>query len=122
MIIYVEDNINNQRLLQKMLSKYDLEVEVADNPYDGYDLIMEHQPEMIFVDVHLKTRDTGLDLVRWLREAGVSVPIVVVTCFNMLADRERALNAGCNDYVSKPYTQADMRRVLEKHIAAVNAA
>lgn len=121
MIGYVEDTPNNQRLLARMVSKRDLETAIWDNPYDGFDGVLETQPDMLFVDVHLKTRDTGLDLVRWLRKAGYDRPIVVVTCFNMLADRQRALEAGCDDYLSKPYNMAELLEVLDRWLPSYAA-
>lgn len=118
MVIYVEDNINNQRLLAKMLKKRGLAVELYDNAKDGFEAIKTHQPEIVFVDVHLKTRATGLDLVRWVREAGYTMPIVVVTVFNMLADRDRALAIGCDDYLSKPYSMDQLYEVLDRFMGA----
>ncbi len=122
MIGYVEDTPNNQRLLARMLSKRNLQTHIWDNPYDGFDGVLDEQPEMLFVDVHLKTRDTGLDLVRWLRKAGYDKPIVVVTCFNMLADRNRALEAGCDDYLSKPYNLNELYTIIDRWLPSMAPA
>jgi len=121
MVIYVEDNINNQRLLTRMLKKRHIETIIYDNPNDGFAGIMESNPEMVFLDVHLKTRMTGLDLAKKLRKAGFEKPIVVVTCFNMLADRQRAIDAGCNDYLSKPYQMSELLQIVDKYMTLPTA-
>jgi CheY-like chemotaxis protein len=120
-VIYVEDNENNQRLMERFLSKYGMTIKCYPTAEEGFEAILEQQPELIFVDVHLKTRATGLDLVGWLRERGITTPIIVVTCFNMLADRRRALDAGCNGYLSKPYTMQELYDVVEKLAPAMTA-
>lgn len=116
MIVYIEDNLNNQRLMQRMMSKRNLEVAVFDNIEDGYQAIKERQPDLIFVDLHLKTRATGLDLVYRLRSEGNTTPIIIVTVFNMIADRKRALEVGCNDYLSKPYSMDELFEILDRHL------
>lgn len=112
-VIYVEDNENNQRLLERMLNKRGIEVEIRDTPESGLEAVLTQKPDMVFVDVHLKTRHTGLDLVAWLRERGVQTPIIVVTCFNMMADRRRALEAGCNGYLSKPFSMQELFELVD---------
>lgn len=118
MVIYVEDNPNNQRLMQRMLSKRDLVVDVYDNVEEAYDAIIRDKPELIFVDLHLKTRKNGMDLVHMLRESNVETPIIIVTIFNMIADRKRALEEGCNDYLSKPYAMSDLLRIVDQYLGA----
>ncbi|NJL95414.1 MAG: response regulator [Anaerolineae bacterium] len=113
MITYIEDNPNNQRLMQRILSKRGYEVQVFDTAEAGFEAIRALQPRLIFTDLHLKTRATGMDLVRWVREAGIETPIIIVTVFNMIADRKRALAAGCDGYLSKPYSSSDLYQVLD---------
>ena len=116
MIVYVEDNINNQRLFTRMLEKYDLQIACVDTIDLGYDLIMASEPDLIFVDVHLRTRKTGLDLIYQLRQEGLETPIIVVTAFNMLADRKRALKMGCNGHLYKPYNMQDLHKIVNQFI------
>ena len=117
-IVYVEDNANNQRLLCRMLSKRNIEVELCDNAEDGYMAIHTHQPDLIFMDVHLKTKTSGLDLVRQLRHDGVNTPIILVTIFNMMADKKRALEAGCNDFLMKPFEMAQLLTLVDQYAVA----
>lgn len=116
-VIYVEDNANNQRLLCRMLSQRNVEVELYDNAEDGYLGIREHSPDLIFMDVHLKTKTSGLDLVRKLRQSGVETPIILVTVFNMMADKKRALEAGCNDFLMKPFEMKQLHALVDQYQA-----
>ena len=115
MIIYIEDNPHNQRLMQRMLSKYGLQAKVYASAEEGFKAILVNKPALIFVDVHLKTRVNGLDLVRWVRERGITTPIIAVTVFNMIADRKKALQMGCDDYMLKPFGLKDVEAILDKH-------
>ncbi|MBL1137137.1 MAG: response regulator [Chloroflexi bacterium] len=117
-VVYIEDNANNQRLLCRMLSKRNIEIELYDNAEDGYTAIHESQPDLIFMDVHLKTKTSGLDLVRQLRHDGVDTPIILVTIFNMMADKKRALEAGCNDFLMKPFEMAQLLNLVDQYAAA----
>lgn len=114
-VVYVEDNANNQRLLCRMLSQRNIAIEIFDNAEDGYIGIREHQPDLIFMDVHLKTKTSGLDLVRKLRKSGVSTPIILVTIFNMMADKQRAIEAGCDDFLMKPFEMKQLLSLVDKY-------
>lgn len=114
MIIYIEDNLNNQRLLKRLLSKHDIQVDTYSTTREGFQAIVQDRPQLIFVDLHLKERHNGLDIVRWVRDAGIETPIVIVTVFNMIADRKRALEQGCNDYLSKPYSASELYQIVER--------
>jgi CheY-like chemotaxis protein len=114
-VIYVEDNANNQRLLCRMLSQRNVAVELYDNAEDGFTGISEHHPDLIFMDVHLKTKTSGLDLVRKLRQSGIETPIILVTVFNMMADKKRALEAGCNDFLMKPFEMKQLHALVDQY-------
>jgi DNA-binding response OmpR family regulator len=116
MIIYIEDNINNQRLVQRMLSKRNLEVEIYADPESGYEAVLEKKPQLILLDIHLKARITGVDVLRRIRAEGIDTPIVVLTAFQMLADRQHALEAGANDFLPKPFTIQQFLTVVDKYV------
>lgn len=116
MVIYVEDNLNNQRLLERFLSKRNLEVRSYADPDEAYNAILEQKPDLVFMDIHLKTRKTGLDVVRQLRANGITVPIIALTAFAMIADRRQSLEAGCNDYLNKPYEMQQLLDLVDKHL------
>lgn len=118
-VIYVEDNANNQKLLERILSKRQIEVICFENPHEAIPAILEQKPDMLFVDIHLKARQTGLDVVKQVREAGLTMPIIVLTAFAMMADREHAQHAGCDAYLNKPYSMTDLLSVVDRFIAQI---
>jgi CheY-like chemotaxis protein len=114
-IAYVEDNLTNYALIERVakMSNHALtsytEGEVAlealkVNPFD-----------LILMDVELAGEMTGLDLVKALRAFGLKTPIIAVTAYAMLGDRERCLEAGCNDYLPKPLPIMDLIAMLAKY-------
>lgn len=117
-IVYVEDNINNQRLFARIMRKRNVELTIFDNPYTAHEKIPLLQPDMLFTDIELKTRDNGLALVRWLRADNLTFPIVAVTGLNMLADRHHAERAGCNGYISKPYRINELLDIMNTYLGA----
>jgi CheY-like chemotaxis protein len=62
-------------------------------------------PDLVLMDMLMPVMD-GYEAARWLREAGVEVPIVAMTAFTLTDDRDRCLAAGCDVYVTKPINPA----------------
>lgn len=115
-IFYLDDNLNNLNLMRRMLESEASCLRTFENFEDAYTAIQQAQPDLLFVDMHLKTHQTGLDLVVDLRREGFDFPIVLVTVFHMMADRQRALAAGCDDYLNKPYSHQELLSIIKKHL------
>ena len=73
------------------------------------------RPDLILLDIQLPGID-GLTVIRRARAAGWAVPIVAVTALAMPSDRERCLEAGANDYLSKPVRLDDLARVIREQL------
>lgn len=103
MILVIEDNEANQMLTRAVLELDGHEVRVASSAAEAAELIREHAPELILMDLQLPGQD-GLSLTKQLKgdPATSSIPIIALTAHAMAGDRERALEAGCGGYVSKP--------------------
>jgi len=114
--IYIEDNRNNQILVQKMLGRLDVEVLCYDDSEKGYQAILDFKPDLILLDIHLKTHVTGLDVALRLRRQGVVTPIIALTAFGGMGDRSTALAKGCNDYLMKPFTLEQLLDVVEPYL------
>jgi len=101
-ILYVEDNPANLFLIKRVAKMGEHEVI---NLIDGEEALRKIElikPDLILMDIQLAGQLTGLDVVRKLRSIGHTMPIVAVTAYAMVGDRERCLEAGCNEYLSKP--------------------
>jgi PAS domain S-box-containing protein len=118
-VLVVEDNIETQRLLEVYI-KQNFLVSRAMNADEALERFKKDLPDAILMDINLPGKD-GLWITRQIRTGSLNpeTPIVALTAFAMIGDRERCLAAGCNDYLSKPATKREVLEVLEKALAAV---
>ncbi|GAB4248967.1 response regulator [Deferrisoma sp.] len=102
-ILVVEDNVDNRDLLVKVLSRHGYEVVEATSGEEALELAPRVRPDLVLMDISLGGMD-GLEATRRLKALpGVAgVPVVAITAYAMVGDRERALEAGCDGYIAKP--------------------
>lgn len=113
--LVVEDNPTNQLVVRKMLEKMGCEVRLANNGLEGVQMVEQIDFDIVFMDCQMPEMD-GYSATTWIRrmEQGKSrVPIVAVTANAMRGDREKCLDAGMDDYLSKPIDPTALRRALE---------
>ncbi len=121
-ILYVEDNPANLFLIRRVAKIGQHEVM---NYIDGEEVLRKidvAKPDLILMDIQLAGDMTGLDVVRELRKKGYTLPIIAVTAYAMVGDRERCLEAGCDDYVAKPLPINRMVEIFETYQKDVDAA
>jgi two-component system cell cycle response regulator DivK len=102
-ILVVEDNERNLKLLRDVLGYAGYDVRVARTAEDGIALAVSAPPDLVLMDLQLPGID-GMEALRRLRESPrtAGIPVVAVTAQAMKQDRERALDAGFNGYIEKP--------------------
>ncbi len=102
-ILYVEDDLSSQRLVQRILTAEGFEVIIADNGISAIEAARKEKPDLILMDINISGLD-GYEVSTRLRsiEGLEDVPIIAVTAATLRGDRERALVAGCNGYIPKP--------------------
>jgi signal transduction histidine kinase len=102
-ILYIEDNIDNQRLVERILRARGYDVLLAENGPGGLALARESMPALILVDINIPGLD-GYETTPRLRSLPHlhAVPIVALTADSRLGVRERSLVAGCSGYITKP--------------------
>ncbi|MBA3470741.1 MAG: hybrid sensor histidine kinase/response regulator [Herpetosiphonaceae bacterium] len=102
-ILYIEDNYDNQRLVKRTLTSKGYTIEVAPDGGVGLEMAQLHRPDLILMDINLPGLN-GYELTTKFKALPelASVPIVAITANTMPGDRERALAAGCDGYISKP--------------------
>jgi two-component system cell cycle response regulator DivK len=111
-ILLVEDNEMNRDMLSRRLERRGYEVVIAVDGQQGVDLAQSSVPDLILMDMSLPVID-GWEATRQLKSMDrmKGVPIIALTAHAMSGDREKALEAGCNDYDTKPI---ELPRLLGK--------
>ena len=111
-ILLVEDNEMNRDMLSRRLERRGYEVVIAVDGQQGVDLAQSAAPDLILMDMSLPVID-GWEATRQLKamDRMKGVPIIALTAHAMSGDREKALEAGCDDYDTKPI---ELPRLLGK--------
>lgn len=116
-ILYVEDNAVNLSLIERIaqmnkheLTSYD-EAEIALAALDSG----ETAPDLILLDIQLAGEMDGIGFAKEVRKRGYQQPIIAITAYAMMGDKERIIAAGCNDYLPKPLPIAEFLTLLAKY-------
>lgn len=111
-LLLVEDNDMNRDMLSRRLQRQGYEVVCAVDGREGLDLVRSESPDLVLMDMSLPEKD-GWTATREIKEDPDlgSTPVIALTAHAMPGDREKALEAGCDDYDTKP---VELSRLLEK--------
>jgi len=111
-ILLVEDNEMNRDMLSRRLERRGFQVVIAIDGQQGVDLARSEAPDLILMDMSLPVLD-GWEATRQLKGVAETraIPIIALTAHAMAGDREKALEAGCDDYDTKPI---ELPRLLGK--------
>jgi CheY-like chemotaxis protein len=111
-ILLVEDNEMNRDMLSRRLERRGYQVVIAVDGQQGVDAALAEPPDLILMDMSLPVLD-GWEATRRLKAEAKTraIPIIALTAHAMAGDREKALEAGCDDYDTKPI---DLPRLLGK--------
>ena len=111
-LLYVEDNEMNRDMLSRRLQRRGFEVLIASNGEQGVVMAAAEKPDLILMDMSLPVLD-GWQATRRLKAAPDTrrIPIIGLTAHAMATDRDKCLEAGCDDYDTKP---VELGRLLEK--------
>lgn len=111
-ILLVEDNEDNRDMLSRRLERKDFVVTLAVDGQDGVDKADAEMPDLILMDMSLPIMD-GWEATKVLKANSKTenIPVIALTAHAMSSDREKAIEAGCDDYDTKP---VDFQRLLGK--------
>jgi two-component system, cell cycle response regulator DivK len=111
-ILLVEDNEMNRDMLSRRLERRGYEVIIAVDGAQGVAMTTSEHPDLVLMDMSLPVMD-GWEATKTIKAnpATSSIPVIALTAHAMSGDRTKALEAGCNDYDTKPI---DLSRLLEK--------
>lgn len=111
-ILLVEDNEDNRDMLSRRLERKDFIVSLAVDGEEGVNKAKVEMPDLILMDMSLPVMD-GWEATKNLKKIPetANIPVIALTAHAMSSDREKAMEAGCDDYDTKP---VDFTRLLEK--------
>jgi two-component system, cell cycle response regulator DivK len=117
-ILYVEDNEQNMRLVQKILKHAGYEVLGAEDGYKGVEAAVAELPDLILMDVNLPDI-TGLEATAHIKQRPelAGIPIIALTANATVGSREEAIAAGCDGYLAKPFRREDLLEIIESFLA-----
>jgi two-component system, cell cycle response regulator DivK len=119
-ILLVEDNEMNRDMLSRRLIRNGHEVSIAIDGQQGVDMALSQLPDLILMDMSLPVLD-GWEATRRVRanDSTRGIPVIALTAHAMAGDREKAMEAGCDDYDTKP---VEITRLLGKITALLKPA
>jgi len=111
-LLLIEDNHLNRDMLSRRLTRRGYDVLLAADGEEGLEMVRRHRPNVVLMDLHLPRLD-GWQATRAIRaDSNIAhTPVLALTADAMSGDREKALDAGCDDYETKPI---DFDRLLTK--------
>jgi|GEM_PF-324928 len=123
-ILLVEDNIINQKVAQSILSKLGLDADIANNGTEAIKILERTDYDLVFMDVQMPDLD-GFEATRIIRKPNSAVrkhdiPVIAMTAHAMEGDRERCIEAGMDDYISKPIEIESLIGLLNRYSVKSN--
>ena len=118
-ILLVEDQEMNRDMLSRRLKKRGYEVSIAVDGAEGVDKARSESPDLILMDMSLPVMD-GWEATRTLKsdDATRAIPVVALTAHAMSTDREKAMEAGCDAYETKPVELSRLLETMKKLLEA----
>jgi two-component system cell cycle response regulator DivK len=116
-ILVVEDQEDNRQILRDLLGSAGFQLIEAENGEEALKAIARQRPDLIFMDIQLPIMD-GYEATRCIRANGdlKSIPIIAVTSYALAGDDAKALAAGCDGYVTKPYSPKKLLAKVREYL------
>ena len=113
-VLVVEDNDLNRRLFVDLLTTRKHTILEATDGQSALDLVAKKKPDLILMDIQLPSV-SGLEITQQIRKMTIKQPkIVAVSAFALKQDADKALEAGCDDYISKPISIGSLFTTIDK--------
>jgi CheY-like chemotaxis protein len=113
-ILIADDNPTNVELLEAYLSEVDCEIDVAVDGRQTLDKVAEFRPDLLLLDI-MMPKLSGFEVCRTLKDSAETkgIMVLMVTALNELGDIERAVAAGCDDFLSKPVNKVELLKRVQ---------
>ncbi len=117
LILHVEDNQYNRKIIRDLLSKNSYEIMEAHSGEAALDALARRRPDLILMDIQLP-KLSGLEVTRRIRADSslAQIPIIAITSFALSGDDRVALEAGCSAYIAKPFRPRDLLEMIRRFL------
>ncbi len=117
-LLMVDDSEDNRKLIKLLLENTDVTITTAENGKQAVETALSLDFDLVLMDMQMPIMD-GIEATKWLRAAGYTVPIVALTANAMKQERQQFLDAGCDDFLSKPINRKAFFATLKKYMKTV---
>ncbi len=119
-ILLVEDNLMNQKLASEILKGFGLKIDIAENGAVAIEKLKQNSYHLILMDMQMPKMD-GYSASKIIRnELGLTIPIIAMTAHIMPGEKEKCLQYGMNDYISKPFTELELYNLISKYVMNIS--
>jgi two-component system, cell cycle response regulator DivK len=117
LILVVEDQQDNRQIIRDLLSAQDYELAEAENGVEALAAVVKQKPDLILMDIQMPIMD-GYETTRRLKADPVTkaIPIIAVTSYALIGDEQKVRDAGCDDYVAKPYSPRQLLAKIRQYL------
>jgi two-component system cell cycle response regulator DivK len=121
-VLAIEDNLSNMILISRVVEAEGYQLLQAEDGTTALDLLANEKPDLILLDINIPGVH-GLELAGRLKadDRLADVPLIATTANVLQGDRERCLEAGCDDYLPKPLDIRELRQMMNRYLAAESA-
>ncbi|MCX7909516.1 MAG: response regulator [Ignavibacteria bacterium] len=115
-ILVVEDDITNSMLIKQILTKNEIEVDIANDAISGWEKCSQKNYDLFIVDLNLPFGANGFEFLMRIRSTPEykNTPVIAITAYIGIFDRDETLNKGFNYYVQKPFDIKYFARLVDK--------
>ncbi|RKX57758.1 MAG: hypothetical protein DRP29_07880, partial [Thermodesulfobacteriota bacterium] len=117
-ILVAEDNEINRTLIKELLKKYGVEFDIVENGLIAIDKIKKNKYDFVLMDISMPVMD-GETATKEIKKEFPNIPVIALTAHVFPGEKERLLNLGFDDYISKPILSIDLEKVLEKYAKVI---
>jgi len=116
-ILIAEDDDISYKLIVNFLRKFKYPIHWTKNGWDTYLYCMKKDVQLVLMDMKMPVMD-GFQAVSLIKKNKPSIKIIAQTAYSMRGDREKCLDAGCDDYISKPLVYEEFLDMVEKYLTS----
>ena len=116
-VLIAEDEVTNYIYIREVLRGFNLNILHAENGFEAVEMFKENKDTiaLVLMDVKMPIMD-GYQATLEIREISSTIPIVAITAYALVEEETRAMNAGCNQYVSKPVSKHTLRDIILSYL------